>query len=201
MLGPTKQNTLPEMKKFLKLITIFTGLTLTFTSVKAQGVAIVDLDAVAQELGVLDFIRITLENSEFDKRAELTATQKTLQAQMDKAITDAGAKPNEKLDKLAPEKQREVAIINRDLETKFQQSRAQAAQAIEIEKLKMIDDFRQELKPHALAVAKKNKMTVVLNKVMPPVYAFEESVDITKELTEVAKKAGLTRKAPVRKAQ
>jgi len=188
------------MKKFLKLITVVAGCTLTLNSAKAQGVAIVDLDAVAQELGVLEFIKVTLENSEFDKVAALTETQKALQAKMDKAITDAGAKPNEKLDKLSPEKQREVAIVNRELETQFQQSRAQAAQAIEIEKLKMIEAFRQELKPHAQAVAKKRGMSVVLNKVMPPVYAFEDSADITKELTDVAKKAGLTKKAPARKA-
>jgi Skp family chaperone for outer membrane proteins len=202
MLGPTKRNTTFEMKKFLTLITIATGLTLTFNTAQAQGVAIVDLDAVAQELGVLDYIRITLENSEFDKRAALTQTQKTLQAEMDKAIVAAGANPKEKLelDKLTPEQRQNVAITNRDLETKFQQTRVKAAQEIEIEKLQMIDAFRQELKPHALAIAKSKNMSVVLNKVMPPVYAFEDSVDITKELTALAKQKGLAKKAPARKA-
>ncbi|MDF1753456.1 MAG: OmpH family outer membrane protein [Verrucomicrobiales bacterium] len=182
------------MKKLVTLIAILSGLALNPIKAADGGVAIVDLDAVAKELGVLEFIAVTLDNMKVAKDAELNKMQQNLQAQMNKAIKDAGDKPSE-------DERRKVALTNRELETQFQQARAKAAQDIQLEKLKLINNFRNDLKPHALTVAKKKKLHVVLNKVMPPVYAFDDSVDITVELTAEAKKAGLAKKAPERKTQ
>ncbi|MDF1810958.1 MAG: OmpH family outer membrane protein [Verrucomicrobiales bacterium] len=182
------------MKKLVTLIAILSGLALNPVKAAEGGVAIVDLDAVAKELGVLEYIAVTLDNMKVELDGNLNKLQQNLQAQMNKAIKDAGDKPSE-------EEQRKVALTNRELETQFQQERSKAAQSIQMEKLKLINNFREELKPHALEVAKKKKLNVVLNKVMPPVYAFDDSVDITKDLTAAAKKAGLAKKAPARKTQ
>lgn len=183
------------MKTLATLGLVLAGF-IALPSVYAQngGVAIVDLDAVAQELGVLEYIAVTLDNQKVTLDGELKKMQQNLQAQMNKTVEDAGEKPSE-------DDQKKILLTNRELETQFQQARAKATQTLQVEKLKLINNFREELKPHALKVAKSKKLAVVLNKVMPPVYAYDDSVDITKEVTEAARKAGLTKKAPERVSQ
>lgn len=178
------------MKKLVPLMLVLTG-GLSFTSsVKAEGgVAVIDLDAVAQELGVLDYIRVTLENRGTELNSSLQKTQQNLQALMNKTVAEAGEELNE-------EEKKKIILTNRELETQYQQERAKAAQSIQADRLKMINDFRNELKPIALEVAKARNLDVVLNTVFPPLYAFAETVDITAEVTEKAKAAGLTKEVP-----
>ena len=187
------QNTV-EMKKLVLFITVLVGLASHPLTAAEGGVAIVDLDAVAKELGVLDFIAVTLENRKVELDAELGKVQKNLQEQLNRTVKLVGDNPND-------EQKKQVAITRREMEIQFQQARGRASQVIQAEKLKLINDFRKELKPHALEAAKKKKLYVVLNMVMPPVYAYDTSVDITQDVIVAAKKAGLEKKAPARKKQ
>ena len=178
------------MKKLASLSFVFCALAFG-NSVKAAdgGVAVVDLDAVARELGVLDYIAGSLQNMQTDLDGKLKNTQQKLQAEMNKVRKDAGDEPND-------EGRQRIATVYRELETQYQTLQARATQTLNVERLRLINEFREELKPHALALAKEKGLSVVLNKVMPPVYVWDESVDITKELTEKARKAGLVKKAP-----
>ena len=59
------------MKKIVTLMLVLTGLTLNPVKAADGGVAIVDLDEVANQLGVLDYIGVTLDNMKIDLDNEL----------------------------------------------------------------------------------------------------------------------------------
>ena len=179
------------MKKLVTLLLVVLGLSIQMTTINAQ-VAVVDLDAVARELGVLKHIEVTMSNLKFDEEEKLKDTQQKLAAQMKAAMEKAGKDPDK-------EKQQQIAITNRELQVQFQQAQVEATKRFQQKRLEMINEFRQEVKPLALKVAKEKDLNVILIKTMPPVYAFDKSIDITGDLVEEAKKAKMTRTAPALK--
>ncbi len=180
------------MKKLLTLnLLLAFAIWAPFARGQNGNVAIVDLDAVARELGVLEYIAVTLDNTRVEIDEQLKGLQSNLQAQMNETLQQVGDNPT-------TEQQQRIALTQRELNTQLNEARLEGGQRIEIRKLELIKEFRDALRPHALELAKEKGFGVVLNKVMPPVYAFDEGADITAELTEKARKAGLTRKAPKR---
>lgn len=173
------------MNKITLLITAI--LSLALNPLLAQsGVAIVDLDAVAKELGVLDHITESLKSETTALNTQLKTMQENLQAQMNKVIKELGDTPSK-------EQKQKAALTNRELEIQFQKARGQAMKKVQSQRVNLISKFRADLKPYALEEAKKKNCSVVLNTVMPPVYAFDSSVDITLTLIATAKKAGLAK--------
>lgn len=180
------------MKKLITLLLVLVGIQFIPNKAHADGVAVIDLDAVAKDLGVLDYIANTLANKRFDLSKTLSSTQQSLQGQFNKALADAGKNPSE-------DAKKKLITTNQELQTQFRKQEVQVNQEFQILRQKLINDFRNELKPIALDVAKKKKLDVILNTVMPPVYAFGPAADITKDVTAAAKKAGLTKTPPALK--
>lgn len=154
------------------------------------GVAILDIDAVARELGVEGSVKTLLQTMQDNLNIELKRTQANFQAQMKNIETLAGPNPNE-------DQKRQLLQANQRLNGEFNRLRQQAQRTLQQERITRINQFREKLKPLALAAAKAKGLDVVIMKVTPPVYAYTDGVDITVDTVARAVKAGLKEKAPV----
>lgn len=175
------------MKKIL-----LSSLCLLFASVPAfaqkGGVAVLDIDEVARQLGVEEKVRVDLINMQNNLNAELQRTQENFQKQMTSVEKAAGENPSE-------EKQRQILATNQQLNEEFNKFKLTAQNQLAQERVRMINEFRVRLEPIALKAAQELGLEVVLMKVTPPVFTYAQSVDITQATTKLALEAGLQVKA------
>jgi len=171
------------MKYFL-----LTAFITTFLGISAQGqsggVAILDIDAVARELGVEDQVRVDLITMQSDLNAELQRTQAMMQNQMNNVEKEAGETPSD------AERQK-VLQTNQQLNLEFNRLKNQAQQNLAQERARMINEFRVRLEPVALMAAKQKGLDIVLMETTPPVFTYAKEVDITEETTKLAIDAGM----------
>ncbi len=147
------------------------------------GVAILDIDAVAKQLGVEEKVRVDLLNIQNNLNAELQKAQTTMQTQMNGVEKAAGEKPTD-------EQRKQIVATNQQLNDEFNRMKSQAQQNLAQERVRMISEFRTRLEPIALKAAKAIGLEVVVMK-NAPVFAFDASVDITQETTRLALEAGM----------
>ncbi len=176
------------MNKFI-LATFTTALFLFTAQAQQGGVAILDIDAVARDLGVEEKVRIDLITMQNRLNEELQKTQAQLQNQMSGVEESAGENPTE-------EQRRQIMATNQQLNAEFNRLKSQAQQALAQERVRLINEFRIQLEPVALMVAKEKGLDVVLMKVTPPVFAFTSSVDITVATAKKAEEAGMKVEIP-----
>lgn len=176
------------MKRAILLIISFL-LVIAPAHAQKGGVAILDIDAVARELGVEAAVKASLQKMQDGLNADLKKAQANLQAQMKNVETQAGPNPTK-------EQQQQLLRANQQLNQEFNRMKAQAQQTLQQERVTQINQFRDKLKPIALAAAKTRGLDVVIMKVTPPIYAYSDGVDITADTTARAVKAGLKEKAP-----
>lgn len=171
------------------LITLLSFAAFTFPALAQKGgVAILDIDEVARQLGVEEKVRVDLLNMQNNLNADLQRTQTTMQNQMSGVEKAAGEKPSE-------EQQKQIMATNQQLNEEFNRIKGQAQQTLAQERVQMINDFRVRLEPIALKAAEAQGLEVVLMKVTPPVFAYSTSVDITQATIKLALDAGMQVKA------
>ena len=185
------------MKTLLLTALSFAAFTLPALAQKG-GVAILDIDEVARQLGVEEKVRVDLLNMQNNLNADLQRTQTTMQDQMTRVEQTAGENPSE-------EQKKQIFATNQQLNEEFNRIKGQAQQTLAQERIRMINDFRSRLEPIALQAAKAEGLEVVLMKVTPPVFAYatmlhdsslglvliSESVDITQATIKRALDAGM----------
>jgi Skp family chaperone for outer membrane proteins len=176
------------MKNLLLTFLFFSALSLPAAAQKG-GVAILDIDEVARQLGVEEKVRVDLLNMQNSLNADLQRTQTTMQNQMNGVEKAAGENPTE-------EQQKQIFATNQQLNEEFNRIKAQAQQSLAQERVRMINDFRARLEPIALKAAEAQGLDVVLMKVTPPLFAYATSVDITQATTKLALDAGMQVTAP-----
>ncbi len=169
-------------------ISLFTILAIFLCSlpVFAQkgGVAVLDIDEAAKQLGVEEKVRVDLLNLQNNLNADLQKAQGTMQSQMDQVEKAAGESPTE-------EQRKQIVATNQQLNEEFNRIKTQAQQNLAQERVRLISEFRARIEPVALKAAKAVGLDVVLMKVTPPVFAYDTSVDITQETIRMALEAGL----------
>ncbi|MDC0311682.1 OmpH family outer membrane protein [bacterium] len=174
------------MKSFSILLTaiaIFAGSSLANAQGKG-GVAIVDIDAVAKELGISDAVVAKLQAASTQLNQDLNNAKGQLQGKMNQAEAQVGQQAN-------AQGRQQLVDFNRQLNQQYDQYVAQARQAITNTRVQEIRAFQEKLKPVALAAAKAKGFDVVMMKVSPPVFVFSDEADITQEVIAAAKKAGI----------
>lgn len=171
------------MKTTLIAALAFAALAITGNA-QSGGVAVLDIDAVARELGVEEKVRVDLLNMQNSLNQELQKTQSALQNQMTGVERAAGQNPTE-------EQRRQIVATNQQLNSEFNRLKGQAQNTLASERVRLINEFRIKLEPIALEAAKAKNLDVVLMKVTPPVFAFASAVDITEETTKLAREAGM----------
>lgn len=174
------------MKSFSILLTalaILAGSSMANAQGKG-GVAVVDIDAVAKELGISDAVVAKLQAASANLNQQLDNAKGQLQGRMNQAEAQVGQQAN-------PQARQQLVNFNRQLNQQYDQNVAQARQAITNVRIQEIRAFQEKLKPVALAAAKAKGFDIVMMKVSPPVFAFSEEADITEEVIAAAKKAGI----------
>jgi len=175
------------MKSILLSTLALCFLTLPAVAQKG-GVAILDIDEVARQLGVEEKVRVDLLSMQNNLNADLQRTQETMQKQMTGVEEAAGENPTE-------EQKRQIIATNQQLNEEFNRLKAQAQTTLGQERVRMINEFRIRLEPIALKAAQEAGLEVVLMKVTPPVFTYATSVDITQATTKLALEAGMQVKA------
>lgn len=167
-----------------------TALLATILPAAAQkgGVAILDIDEVARQLGVEEKVRVDLLNMQNNLNADLQRTQENLQKQMTSVEEGAGENPTD-------EQKRQILATNQQLNEEFNRLKAHAQNTLAQERVRMINEFRIRLEPIALKAAQEVGLDVVLMKITPPVFTYDKSVDITQATAKLALEAGLQVKA------
>lgn len=176
----------------MKTLLLSASLAAVFTcSVVAQagGVAVLDIDQVARDLGVEERVRVDLLTMQNKLNAELQKTQASLQNQMVGVEKAAGENPTE-------EQRRQIVATNQQLNSEFNRLKGQAQQSLAQERVRLINEFRIQLEPIAMEAAKAKGLDVVLMKVTPPVFTFANEVDITADTTKLALDAGMKVEIP-----
>lgn len=171
------------MKTLLLTALSFAAFTLPALAQKG-GVAILDIDEVARQLGVEEKVRVDLLNMQNSLNADLQRTQTTMQDQMTRVEKTAGENPTE-------EQKKQIFATNQQLNEEFNRIKGQAQQTLAQERIRMINDFRSRLEPIALQAAEAVGLEVVLMKVTPPVFAYATGVDITQATIKLALEAGM----------
>ncbi len=158
------------------------------------GVAVIDIDEVARQLGVEEKVRVDLQTMQDNLNAELKRSQETMQKQMEGVEKKAGENPTD-------DQKRQIIATNQQLNDEFNRLKAQAQNTLGQERVRLINEFRNRLQPIALKAAQEQGFEVVLMKVTPPVFTYAQSVDITQATTKLALEAGLqVQVAPVTNA-
>lgn len=152
------------------------------------GVAVLDIDEVARQLGVEEKVRVDLQKMQDNLNADLKRTQETMQKQMEGVEKAAGETPSD-------EQKRQIIATNQQLNEEFNRLKAQAQNTLGQERVRQINEFRIRLEPIALKAAQEAGFEVVLMKVTPPVFTYAQSVDITQATTKLALDSGLQVKA------
>lgn len=161
---------------------------------QSGGVAVLDIDQVARDLGVEENVRVELLTMQNNLNAELQKTQASLQNQMVGVEKAAGENPTE-------EQRRQIVATNQQLNAEFNRLKSQAQQSLAQERVRLINEFRIQLEPIALEAAKAKGLDVVLMKVTPPVFTYAAEVDITADTTKAAMDAGMKIDPPAEPAQ
>jgi Skp family chaperone for outer membrane proteins len=154
-------------------------------------IAIVDLDLVASDLGIIEYNTITIENLVTVEDSTLLTLQNNLQTQMAGVVEEAGDDPTD-------EQKQRIAETNRNLNIQLGQAREQATAKVNMKRTELVREFQDALRPLALNLAKQKGYSAVFCKVMPPVFAYDDSIDLSAELAVIAKEAGLAKEAPER---
>ncbi|MDF1860188.1 MAG: OmpH family outer membrane protein [Verrucomicrobiales bacterium] len=171
------------MKKIL-FATLASVVFASVASAQSGGVAVLDIDAVARQLGVEEKVRVDLIGMQNSLNQELQKTQGALQNQMMGVERAAGENPTE-------EQRRQIVATNQQLNSEFNRLKSQAQNTLAQERVRLINEFRIQLEPIALKAAKAKGMDVVLMKVTPPVFAYTAEVDITQDTAKLAEEAGM----------
>lgn len=176
-----------QMKSILLSSLVFLAFAFPAAAQKG-GVAVLDIDEVAKQLGVEEKVRVDLLNMQNNLNADLQRTQETMQKQMTGVEQAAGENPTE-------EQKRQIVATNQQLNEEFNRLKAQAQNNLAQERVRMINEFRIRLEPIALQAAQAIGLEVVLMKVTPPVFTYATSVDITQSTVKLALEAGMQVKA------
>ncbi len=164
-----------KIKNFFLIGALAAASLISSSTVFAQqgGVAVVDVDAVASEIGADKEVLAALKAAQDNLNIKLKEAQTTMQKQFDEAVTKAGG------DKATNEQKQQLAQFNRQLQNQFSQYKGQAQVALNREQAKRVLAFRDKIRPVAMEVAKGKGLSVVMQK-SDQIIGFQESVDITK---------------------
>lgn len=167
------------MRMIISLATAFACLTVTGcnqSKVSNNGpVAVVDLDAVAKKLGKDKQILQLVEQRQVSLNEQVVATQNSLIEQLNKKKLEFG--------EVSEDEANELAQLQIKANTILATTKSQAQSNLTNFQLDIVSRFRAEVKPIAMELAEKKGCRVVLSKNDSVVFAFDEAIDLTDEVT------------------
>lgn len=140
-------------------------------------VAVVDLDAVAKKLGKDKQILQMIEQRQVSLNEQVIAAQQSLIQQLNQKKLEFG--------EVSDEEAKELSQLQTKANTILASTRTQAQSNLTNFQLDVVNRFRAEVKPIALELATRKGCRVVLSKNDSVVFAFDEAIDLTDEVTAV----------------
>ena len=140
-----------------------------------SGIAIVDLDAVALRLGRIDEINQSLQTQAAQFDLELQNQREQAQAAFDAQEAAFGEVPT-------PEQVGGLQRLLAELNAQYAQSQQNVATALAQLRAQQIDEFKQDVTPIALGVAREHGLSIVIPKNRDLLLAFEPELEITEDL-------------------
>ncbi len=141
------------------------------------GVALIDLDQIAKRLGRDTALVDELRNMGAELSKELETAKRTYSAEFEKNKAQVGTKPTEA-------DTQKLNTLLQSLNAQLQQQQQQAQQEINTRRVALVNRFREEVMPTALAVAKKRGLSIVLLRNDSLVLCAQSETDITNEVID-----------------
>jgi Skp family chaperone for outer membrane proteins len=187
---PTRSSRLPFLSKALTAPLLGAGLLMAgatgcSTQAPTAPVAVVDLDKVAELTGVSDDIKSKLVAREKSLNNELLTAQARLRQELNNRKAAAGEQPsNEETQKL----QQFEATANRALVN----ARNTAKTLLDQERMKLVAQFRDQVKPIVAELAKEKGYSVVIPKNDGLLLAISPGVEITEAVAAAVGRGTIT---------
>lgn len=152
------------------------------------GVAVIDLDRVAQELGrdVEMANEIQQTGQQYKQKLETVALQAA--DKLKKVRDGLGEAPTE-------DQQKQFQLMTYNTNINFKKLQQQVGAKLNQEQTQLVAKFRDDVKPYASDVAKHNGLPTVVTRNDSVVFSHEETVDITDQVIEQMRAAGLASSA------
>lgn len=155
-----------------------------YTGSQGGGVAVVDLDEIAKQLGRSDQMANTVQATAGKLSDSLAKAGNQLNAQLNQIKAGLGEQPTQ-------EEAQKYLQTQRAAQLQFNQYTQQVRSALDQTRVKLVADFRTETRPHAQKIAKEKGLDTVFTKNDAVVFAFDDAVDITDEVIALMKAEGL----------
>jgi Skp family chaperone for outer membrane proteins len=144
------------------------------------GLAIVDLDAVAQRLGRDIQIKDAVSKKETELNEQLNALKTKLSARFDETRQGHGTEPTDK-------QQAELRTLESQMNLQLAKAKQQALNTLSVHQQRLVAQFREEVKPIARAAAAERGLSIVIPKNEGLLLSFDPGVDITDRVAEKLK--------------
>lgn len=149
---------------------------------RGSSVAVIDLDAVARALGRDDVIAQQINEATQQLSAQLTEVARTLQQELE----EERGRYEVVGDEAEQELQEKAAAAN----LRLQQTQQLAQQRAQEFRQAVINNFRAEVQPYASEAARARGAKAVITVATPMIW-YDSSVDITADVIERMREAGL----------
>ncbi len=143
----------------------------------AGTVAVIDLDAVARQLGRDKQIGGAIQQ----RQASLNEQLATVKASYEQEIAE---KQRQIASLPSPEQSESLANIQRKAGTNLNEIRRRAQQNLNTHRLQLVNSFREEVRPFAQQVAREKGLSVIVTKNDSVVFDYDAAADITVEVAE-----------------
>jgi Skp family chaperone for outer membrane proteins len=146
--------------------------------------AIFDLNAVADETGMLQSMSKKMGEKAVELKKNLETFHKDLQKELEKQAKDIQAKikKNKKIKKKEQEFKKQAMVLEQGAQIKFRQAQAQADQALNLYRVKLVSEIREAIRPVAKEVSEAKGFKVLLLRNPELVFDVSEGVDLTQEI-------------------
>jgi Skp family chaperone for outer membrane proteins len=141
------------------------------------GVAVVDLDAVAKQLGR----DVEMNNAVQERMSALNTKLTTLKTSLNRLFEEKRAGFGDNPD---PEQQQELQTMQDRLDVQLIESRRKAENELAVYKQQLIDDFREETKPVLTQVAADRGLSIVIPKNNGLLLSIDPAAEITDEVAQ-----------------
>jgi Skp family chaperone for outer membrane proteins len=152
------------------------------TAGRLSGVAIIDLDAVARQLGSDVALLKEINDGQASLNQQLRTFQSSLQDKYRQKVQELESRPAADGSNPAARKQ-QLAELERDLNLQLNEARRTAENELTAYRQQLIQRFRDEVVPVAQEIAGQRGLGVVLTKNDTVLLAFDDAHDITSAVT------------------
>lgn len=159
----------------------------------SAGIAIIDLDEVARQLGSDKQIVNSLKQRQQQLKNQLVELAENYRAEFNKQkeVVEAQAEDNSGTVQLAS--------FEQQVNQKFNSARVQADQVLSQHKLNLVNKFRDAVRPAARKVAHERGCAVIVTK-QDSLYDYDPECDITNEVVQVLRASAAAKKTAAKPA-